>query len=105
MNNRITCMDSIRIEDVCYNHYLNLNDDSTFFVNINNLDNKLITINHSGILKSQDVVIGRFNYIPPDYEYWMFTFEDQSVVKSKHTDLIKFEVEIFELLLEKGVIQ
>lgn len=98
-------MSSFLFNGVVYGHYINTDDDGTFFINENELDRKLLTVDCFSNLKINNTHIGVFSLTSPDYKLWRFVFENGEIITGTDTDLIKFEVKVFQNLVEKGLIK
>lgn len=104
MDERDVCMSYFILSSVAYMHYINTENDETFFVKQDENDKKILTVDSSGNLEINNIRMGSFRFTPPDYRVWMFTFNNGEVITSSHIDLIKFEVDVFKILIERGLI-
>lgn len=105
MDERDVCMSYFILSGVAYMHYINTENDETFFVKQDENDKKILTVDSSGNLEINNIRMGSFSFTPPDYRVWMFTFNNGEVITSSHIDLIKFEVDIFKVFIERGLIK
>ena len=91
-----------REEPIWVSHYINPNNDSTYF----EVDNKVVmTVDSSAYAYNSDNA--RFGMFRTDNtDLWSFCFDDTGhLIPTPNKDLIKAEVLVFKQLVERGVIK